>query len=118
MDDRILFANQELIEFAGCKDYEEFLAYTDQRFRNLIHPEEQDAVEASIWKQIDSEESGNNDYVKFRFAKKDGTYRPVFDHGRIVKNRYYGNVFYVLIMDCALVESYYDDGFIDLIFPK
>lgn len=118
MDDRILFANQELIEFAGCKDYEEFLAYTDQRFRNLIHPEEQDAVETSIWKQIDSEKSGNNDYVKFRFAKKDGTYHPVFDHGRIVKNRYYGNVFYVLIMDCALVESYYDDGFIDLIFPK
>ena len=118
MDDRILFANQELIEFAGCKDYDEFLAYTDQRFRNLIHPEDQDAVETSIWKQIDSEESGNNDYVKFRFAKKDGTYRPVFDHGRIVKNRYYGNVFYVLIMDCALVESYYDDGFIDLIFPK
>lgn len=69
-NDRILFANQELIEFAGCKDFDEFLAYTDQRFRNLIHPEEQDAVETSIWKQIDSEKSGNNDYVKFRFAKK------------------------------------------------
>ena len=51
----------------------------------------------------------NNDYVKFHFAKKDGTYRPVLDHGRIVKNRYYGNVFYVLIMDCALVEPYYDE---------
>lgn len=97
-----------MIEFAGCKDFDEFLAYTDQRFRNLIHPEEQDAVETSIWKQIDSEKSGNNDYVKFRFAKKDGTYRPVFDHGRIVKSRYYGNVFYVLIMDCALIDSYYD----------
>lgn len=108
-NDRILFANQELIEFAGCKDFDEFLAYTDQRFRNLIHPEEQDAVETSIWKQIDSEKSGNNAYVKFRFAKKDGTYRLVFDHGRIVKNRYYGNVFYVLIMDCALIDSYYDE---------
>lgn len=54
-NDRILFANQELIEFAGCKDFDEFLAYTDQRFRNLIHPEEHDAVETSIWKQIDSE---------------------------------------------------------------
>lgn len=41
--------------------------------------------------------------------KKDGTYLPVLDHGRIVENRYYGNVFYVLIMDCALVESYYDN---------
>lgn len=26
-----------------------------------------------------------------------------------MENRYYGNVFYVLIMDCALVESYYDN---------
>ena len=81
-----------------------FLYIRINRFRNLIHPEEQDAVETSIWKQIDSEKSGNNDYVKFRFAKKDGTYRPVFDHGRIVKSRYYGNVFYVLIMDCALID--------------
>ena len=53
--------------------------------------------------------SGNNDYVRFHFAKKDGTYLPVLDHGRIVENRYYGNVFYVLIMDCALIESYYDN---------
>lgn len=108
-DDRILFANQELINFAGCKDFDDFLAHTDQRFRNLIRPDEQEAVETSIWLQINSKISGNNDYVKFHFAKKDGSYHPVLDHGRIVKSRYYGNVFYVLIMDCTLVESYYND---------
>lgn len=107
-DDRILFANQELIDFAGCRDFDDFLDYTDHRFRNLIQTDEQDAVEKSIWAQINSKVSGNNDYVKFHFAKKDGTYHLVLDHGRIVKNRYYGNVFYVLIMDCALVESYYE----------
>ena len=108
-DDRILFANQELINFAGCKDFDDFLAHTDHRFRNLIRPDEQETVEASIWLQINSKISGNNDYVKFHFAKKDGSYHPVLDHGRIVKSRYYGNVFYVLIMDCTLVESYYND---------
>lgn len=107
-DDRILFANRELIEFAGCKDFDDFLDYTGQRFRNLIHPDERDSVETSIWKQIDAKTSGNNDYVRFHFAKKDGSYRPVLDHGRIVESRYYGNVFYVLIMDCALIESFYD----------
>ena len=105
--DEILFANRELIEFAGCRDFDDFLDYTNHHFRNLIRPDEQDAVEASIWNQIDAKTSGNNDYVKFHFAKKDGTYHPVLDHGRIVRNRYYGNVFYVLIMDCALIESYY-----------
>ena len=108
-NDDILFANRELIELAGCSDFDDFLDYTDHRFRNLVHPDERDSVETSIWKQIDAKTSGNNDYVRFRFAKKDGTYLPVLDHGRIVENRYYGNVFYVLIMDCALVESYYDN---------
>lgn len=108
-DDLILFANQELINFAGCSDYDDFLAHTNHRFRNLIRPDEQKTVESSIWNQINSKTDGNNDYVKFHFAKKDGSYHPVLDHGRIVKSRYYGNVFYVLIMDCSLVESYYDD---------
>ena len=108
-NDDILFANRELIELAGCSDFDDFLDYTDRRFRNLIHPDERDSVETSIWEQIDAKTSGNNDYVRFHFAKKDGTYLPVLDHGRIVENRYYGNVFYVLIMDCALVESYYDN---------
>ena len=62
-DDRILFANQELINFAGCSDYDDFLAHTDHRFRNLIRPDEQKAVESSIWAQINSKTDGNNDYV-------------------------------------------------------
>ena len=83
-NDNILFANRELIEFAGCRDFDDFLDYTDHRFRNLVHPDERDSVETSIWKQIDAKTSGNNDYVRFHFAKKDGTYLPVLDHGRIV----------------------------------
>lgn len=108
-NDRILFANQALIKFAGCSDFDDFLAHSGHRFRNLIRPDEQEAVEASIWAQINSKANGNDDYVKFHFAKKDGSFHPVLDHGRIVKSRYYGNVFYVLIMDCALVESYYKE---------
>lgn len=107
-DDRILFANCEMIEFAGCKNLDDFLSYTDSHFRSLIRPDEQEAVEKSIWDQIDAKTSDNNDYVQFHFAKKDGTYHPVLDHGRIVENTYYGKVFYVLIMDCALIETHYD----------
>lgn len=107
-DDHILFANRELIEYAGCKDLDEFLSYSHHSFRNLIRPDEQAAVEASIWKQIHSGESGSNDYVQFHFVKKDGSYHPILDHGRIVENTYYGNVFYVLIMDCALLETHYN----------
>ena len=106
-NDQILFANHELVEFAGCGDFEELLAYTDHHFRNLIRSDEQETVEKSIWQQIDAKTNGDNDYVRFHFVKKDGSTKQVLDHGRIVQNRYYGNIFYVLIMDCELIESYY-----------
>lgn len=108
-DDHILFANRELIQYAGCKDMDEFLSYSGHSFRSLIRPDEQKAVEESIWKQISSGESGTNDYVQFHFVKKDGTCHPVLDHGRIVENTYYGNVFYVLIMDCELLDTHYNN---------
>ena len=108
-DDHILFANRELIQYAGCKDMDEFLSYSGHSFRSLIRPDEQKAVEESIWKQISSGESGTNDYVQFHFVKKDGTCHPVLEHGRIVENTYYGNVFYVLIMDCELLDTHYNN---------
>lgn len=108
-DDHILLANREMIQYAGCKDIDEFLSYTGHSFRNLIRPDERQAVEESIWKQISSGESGTNDYVQFHFVKKDGSSHPVLDHGRIVENTYYGNVFYVTIMDCELPETHYTD---------
>ena len=108
-DDHILFVNREMIQYAGCKDIDEFLSYTGHSFRNLIRPDERQAVGESIWKQISSGETGTNDYVQFHFVKKDGSCHPVLDHGRIVENTYYGNVFYVIIMDCELLETHYND---------
>ena len=107
-DDELLFANQEMIRFAGCTDFEDFLAFTGRRFRTLIHPDERAAVEESIWAQLDAHQDGSNDYVSFRLATKDGTYRHVLDHGRLIPNRHYGNVFYVMIMDSEFIRSHYE----------
>ena len=108
-DDHILYANQELIRYAGCKDMDEFLAYSGHSFRGLIRPDEQALVEKSIWDQIHSKANGTNDYVQFHFVKKDGSCHPVLDHGRIVENTYFGTIFYVLIMDCALLDTHYNN---------
>lgn len=51
-DDHILYANQELIRYAGCKDMDEFLTYSGHSFRGLIRPDEQALVEKSIWDHI------------------------------------------------------------------
>ena len=107
-NDQILFANQELVTYAGCKNLDEFMQYSKHSFRNLIRSDEQEAVEKSIWQQIQSQADGTNDFVQFHFVKKDGSTHPVLDHGRIVESNYYGNVFYVLIMDCQLLDEHYD----------
>ena len=105
-DDELFFANDEFLHMSGYKDIDELFRLTEKSFRNLIREDEQQQIESSIWEQIDN--GNENDYIHFHLRKADGTYFSVLDHGRIVENRYYGNVFYVLIMDCALVESFYD----------
>ena len=75
----------------------------------LVHPEDLTQVEESIWQQIESGMNGYNDYVKYRLAVKDGTYKTVLDYGRIVESEHYGSVFYVLVVDCEFIKTLYDD---------
>ena len=108
-DDTVLCANDELIRLAGCEDFDDFMSFCDGRFSNLIRPDEAERIEKSIWAQIDERKNGTNDYVQFHFARKDGSYRSVLDHGRIVENPNYGRVFYVSFIDCNFIKSHYDE---------
>ena len=108
-DDEILFANHELFRLAGCENLDELLAYTDRSFRNLISEDEREIVEKSIWQQI--EDGHPNDYIYFHMRKKDGSSHQVLDHGRIVENGRYGNVFYVLLMDWESITKNYENPF-------
>lgn len=107
-DDTMLFANDEMIKLIGCKDLDDFMNFCGRKFSNLIHPDERNKVENSIWRQINSRYDGTNDYVKYRIATKNGGYKQVFDHGRIVNSATYGRVFYVLIMDSEFVSSHFE----------
>ncbi len=106
-DERILFANKEMIRLTGCDNLDDFLQFTHQKFSNLVHPDELDAVEESIWEQITSSEDATNDYVQYRLATKDGGYKPVLDFGRLVESNHYGAVFYVLLVDCDFIKTQY-----------
>ena len=106
-DERILYANQEMLQLTGCMDLDDFMHFTKRQFRNLVHPEDLAQVEESIWQQIESGMSGYNDYVKYRLATKDGTYKTVLDYGRIVESEHHGSVFYVLVVDYDFIESHY-----------
>lgn len=104
-DDSILFANKEMLNLTGCSNFDELIDYTSLSFRNIIKEDEREAVEENIWKQINALENDNNDYLSFSLKRKDGTVIPVLDHGRLINSRYYGNIFYVFIIDHDLVRK-------------
>ena len=108
-DDELFYANHEFLHMAGYKSMDELFRLTQKRFHNLIRKDEQQQIETSIWKQIDS--GNENDYVHFHLRKADGTYLSVLDHGRIVESQQYGRVFYVLFMDWEDMHIRYSDKF-------
>lgn len=99
-DDEIFYANKEFLDMAGYENLDAFFNGTKKSFRNLIREDQQKAVEASIWNQIES--GSKNDYIHYQLRRQDGTYIPVLDQGRIVESERFGRVFYVLFMDWQL----------------
>lgn len=108
-DDELLYANHEFLQMTGYKNLDEFFSLTNKSFHNLIRENEQQQIEASIWKQIDA---GNKDaYIHFHLRKADGSYLSILDHGRIVDSQQYGRVFYVVFMDWEAMHVHYSDKF-------
>ena len=108
-DDELFYANREFLHMTGYKNLDEFFSHTKKSFRNLIHEDQREAVEASIWNQIES--GSENDYIHYQLRKKDGTYIPVLDQGKIVESERFGRVFYVLFMDWQAMQSHYSEKF-------
>lgn len=108
-DDEIFYANKEFLDMAGYENLDELFKSTKKSFRNLIHEDQREAVEASIWNQIES--GSKNDYIHYQLRRQDGTYIPVLDQGRIVESERFGRVFYVLFMDWQAMQSHYSEKF-------
>ena len=108
-DDEIFYANKEFLDMAGYENLDAFFNGTKKSFRNLIREDQQKAVEASIWNQIES--GSKNDYIHYQLRRQDGTYIPVLDQGRIVESDRLGRVFYVLFMDWQAMQNHYGTKF-------
>lgn len=110
-DDEIFYANKEFLDMDGYENLEELFKSTKKSFQNLIHEDQREAVEASIWNQI---ESGSvNDYIHYQLRKQDGTYIPVLDQGRIVESVRFGKVFYVLFIYWPAIQVNYSTKFVE-----
>lgn len=97
--EEILFANLELIQLFDCTTLEEFQQHTGGTFRGIVHPDEYEAVEQSIWEQVKKPGSEGSDAVRYRIRTKTGKVKNILDKGRLVDTDVYGQIFYVLLID-------------------
>ena len=98
--EEIVFANRGLLRIFQCETMEEFRRLTGNSFRGLVHPDDLEAVEASIETQIASTRF-DLDYVEYRVTAKDGSIRWIEDYGHFVHSDVVGDVFYVFLVDAT-----------------
>ncbi len=96
--EELIYANQAAAGIFGCRDAEELRSLTGWTFRGMVHPEDYDAVKASIGKQISTDDEGV-DHVEYRIIRKDGAVRWVDDYGHYTETEAYGGIYYVFISD-------------------
>lgn len=96
--EEILFANDQLYDLFECDSMEELLTFSGDSFKNIVHPDDLDAVEESIKKQICSNPFGL-DYVSYRIITKSGRVKMIDDIGHLVHTPKYGDIFYVFLYD-------------------
>ena len=99
-DEKIIYANKALFRLFQCSSFQDFRELTGNSFRGIVHPEDLDRVEMSIWEQIE-ESQYDFDYVEYRIIRKDGTIGWVEDYGHFVKSDSVGGIFYVFIGDAT-----------------
>ena len=96
---KLIYVNKVCLRLFGCETEEEFRELTGDSFRGMVHPDDYEAVQAFIEKQIEDPGNNNLDYVEYRIIRKDGAIRWIDDYGHFTNLPGYGPVFYVFVND-------------------
>ena len=98
--EEIIYANKALLRMFQCNTMAEFRAHTGNSFRGMVHPEDLEEVEKSIWEQIALSQY-DLDYVEYRIIRRDGAVRWIEDYGHFVRSKTAGDTFYVFLGDAT-----------------
>ena len=99
-DEEIIYANMAMLRIFECDTMEEFVELTGNSFRGIVHPDDLEEVEQSIWYQI-QESRYDLDYVEYRIVTKYGNVRWVEDYGHFIHSGIVGDIFYVFLSDAT-----------------
>lgn len=99
-NEEIIYVNKAMLRILDCDTMEEFAELTGNSFRGIVHPDDLENVETSIWRQI-KESHYDLDYVEYRVITKKGRVRWVEDYGHFIHSGIVGDVFYVFVADAT-----------------
>ncbi|MCR5195854.1 MAG: GGDEF and EAL domain-containing protein [Pseudobutyrivibrio sp.] len=97
-DEKILFAETNVIQLFGCRSFEEFLDYVGGSFKGMVHPEDFQKIENQIQAQTIYGEK-RHDYVRYRIISKQGEVRYIEDFGHLLHWLNGKSFYYVFIVD-------------------
>lgn len=76
------FINRQMLSYLGYENEEEFVKDIGGMISNCMHPEDRDAVDAEVRRQLQN----SGEYtVEYRMRKKDASYIWVHDTGRVIE---------------------------------
>lgn len=97
-DERILYANKQVLNIYGCDNIHEFRELVGNSFKGMVHPDDLERAEKEITEQLRSSDA-NDDYIEYRIIRKDGEVRWVSDCGHLDDSEENNQLFYVFISD-------------------
>ncbi|MBQ6463090.1 MAG: GGDEF and EAL domain-containing protein [Pseudobutyrivibrio sp.] len=97
-EEKVIFAETNIVKLFGCETYEEFLEYIGGSFKGMIHPDDLLKIENQIEAQTVYAEK-RHDYVRYRIITKQGEVRYVEDFGHLLHWSNGKSFYYVFIVD-------------------
>ena len=97
-DEKILFAENNIVELFGCRSFEEFKEYTGGTFSGMVHPDDIQKVQTQIKAQTIFGEK-RHDYVRYRIITQKGDVKYIEDFGHLLHSEGGRSYFYVFIVD-------------------
>lgn len=95
-EEKILYANEALLELLECENDDDFLKLTGGTFKGLVYPDDYEEVEASIRMQVNGSDD-QLDQVHYRAKTKTGKIIDVEDIARLREDPVEGPLFYVFV---------------------
>ena len=97
-DEKMLFAEENIVKMYGCDTYEEFYEYIGGSFKGMVHPDDLNRIENQIQAQTMFGEK-RHDYVRYRIITRSGEIRYIEDFGHLLHSVNGISYFYVFIVD-------------------